>query len=204
MKKEKLERVVEKIKELISKMGRRSIAAVCAVFLIGCAVALNFVLFKNDGQQLEDENKPAINLEGLTDGDSFEIPANADGENENDENIDDYFSKASLERKQTRDQAMEVLLEVTESNEALDEAKQAAMADINKLALDIEREGNIETMITAKGFEKCVAVVNGDSASVIVAKDTLTPGETAQISEIVYEAAGIVPANLTIIEKSAG
>lgn len=204
MKKEKLERIVGKIKELISKMGRRSIAAVCAVFLIGCAVALNFVLFKNDGQQLEEENKPAINLEGLTDGDSFEIPANADGENENDENIDDYFSKASLERKQTRDQAMEVLLEVTESNEALDEAKQAAMADINKLALDIEREGNIETMITAKGFEKCVAVVNGDSASVIVAKDTLTPGETAQISEIVYEAAGIVPANLTIIEKSAG
>ena len=56
-------------------------------------------------------------------------------------------------------------------------------------------------MVTAKGFEKCVAVVNGDTANVIVSCDTLTPGETAQISEIVYEAAGILPVNLKIIER---
>ena len=73
----------------------------------------------------------------------------------------------------------------------------------HRIALDIEREANIETLVTAKGFAQCVAVVNGDSANVIVKSDGLLPNEIAQINEIVYEQAGIVPANVKIIEKSS-
>ena len=47
-----------------------------------------------------------------------------------------------------------------------------------------------------------IAVVNGESASVIVKTDGLTPGEDAQISEIVYNETGIVPAQVKIIEKN--
>ena len=38
---------------------------------------------------------------------------------------------------------------------------------------------------------------------VIVESEGLNPGEVAQISEIVYEQAGIVPSNLKIVEKSS-
>ena len=79
--------------------------------------------------------------------------------------------------------------------------KTEALDGIAQIALDIENESNIETLILAKGFEKCVAVVNGDSASVIVKCSGLLPSDIAQISEIVYEQAGILPANLKIIEK---
>ena len=75
------------------------------------------------------------------------------------------------------------------------------MNSIAQIAHDIESESNIETLILSKGFARCVAVVNGDSASVIVKSAGLLPNEIAQISEIVYEQAGIVPANLKIIEK---
>ncbi|MBQ6789030.1 MAG: SpoIIIAH-like family protein [Clostridia bacterium] len=199
--KEKGKKILEWFKSLKNKIGSRTIAGVCAVMLVGCAVALNFLLFRDGGAVDEGGLKPTIDLTGITDenvsGDSVEAGASA----EDDLTLDEYFATVSLGRQQARDEAVDVLLEVSENDSAEASAREAAMADINRIALDIERESNIETMVTAKGFEKCVAVVNGDTANVIVSCDTLTPGETAQISEIVYEAAGILPVNLKIIER---
>jgi len=98
---------------------------------------------------------------------------------------------------------MEVLRTVVDSEEAIEAVKGQALSDITRIALDIEREANIETLITSKGFAQCVAVVNGDSANIIVQSNGLLPNEIAQINEIVYEQAGILPANVNIIEKAA-
>ena len=109
----------------------------------------------------------------------------------------------SLQRKQARDEAVEVLKTVSESADAVDEAKQAALDDINKIALDIEKEANIESLVVSKGFKQCVAVISDNTCSVIVESDGLLQSEIAQISEIVYEQAGILPENLKIVEKEA-
>ncbi len=192
MLREKIKKILEKIKRAAKKFGRRSVAIACSVLLIGCAIALNFVLFSGSPEPEEEAKlKPAIDLTGLSDEEAGEDVS------------EDYFAECLLDRTQSRDEAMEVLLDVTQNVESSEEAKATALADMNRIALDIEREGNIETMIKAKGFEKCLAVVNGETASVVVESDTLTPGETAQISEIVYEAAGIIPANLKIIERKS-
>ena len=97
---------------------------------------------------------------------------------------------------------MEVLQTVAASSTALEEAKEAALDDISRLALDIEREANIESLVLSKGFEQCVAVISNDNCNVIVKTTGLLPGDVAQISEIVYEQAGIHPDNLKIIEKT--
>ena len=72
---------------------------------------------------------------------------------------------------------------------------------INKLATIMATEANIETLVKAKGFEECVAIINQDTANIVVSSEGLTPGEVAQIKEIVYEQAGIIPANIKIVEK---
>lgn len=187
-------------KKLRGKVGRKTVAALCALLLVGCAVVLNVFLFSTDKTD-DDKRQMAVDLSGIdADGLSGELKdAGADVDLSD---TDDYFATVSLGRQQARDEAMEVLLQLTESADALPEAKASAMEDLNRIALDIEKEGQIEAMVTSRGFERCIAVVNGDSASVVVCTDALTPGETAQISEIVYEAAGIVPANLKIIEKA--
>jgi stage III sporulation protein AH len=118
--------------------------------------------------------------------------------------INDYFQSMSLNRQQARDEAMEVLLSVAESQTALDDVKEAALQDISKLAADMEKETNIETMILAKGFSQCIAVINNENCNIIVESDGLKPGEVAQITEIVYEQAGISPTNLKIVEKNLG
>lgn len=189
------EKLWETLKKLRGHITRRALALACAVLVIGCAVTLNFFLSK--GESEAEKREMALDL--------TKIPSNTDEGAPVLEDVsesEDYFATITLGRKQARDEAMEVLLDVSENADALPEARADAAADINRIALDIEREGKIEAMVTSRGFERCVAMVSGDIASVVVSADALTPGQAAQISEIVYEASGIVPANLKIIEKS--
>ena len=189
--------IVDKTKELCRKAGIKTLIAIGAVLIIGGVVTLNFVL--RNGVDGTSSGKMAIDLSsgtGTTDiGQSTKLTA---------DDVEDYFAAISLQRKQARDEAMEVLASVAENESALEEAKQAALEDMNRLALDIEREANIETLVQSKGFEQCIAVISGDKCNVIVESSGLLPGEFAQISEIVYEQAGIIPDNLKIIEKSSG
>lgn len=183
----------EKLKELLKKTGKKTVITACTVLVLGCAVVLNVVLFNNDSG---GGNKKgfAVNLNDET---------SQTTEKNNDKAVSDYFSAMSLNRQQARDEAMDVLLAVAESTTALEEAKQAALGDINKLAADIETETNIETLVLSKGFTQCIAVINGTNCNVIVESNGLLPTEIAQISEIVYEQSGIIPANLKIIEKNS-
>ncbi len=185
--------LINKIKSLGSRTGKKTLIAVCAVLVLGCTVVLNFILQNNAAEKTGPANL-ALDLSKNT---ADEQTASLDPMV-----VEDYFASISLQRKQARDEAMEVLQTVAASSSALEEAKEAALVDINRLALDIEREANIESLVLSKGFEQCVAVINDDSCNVIVKTTGLLPGDVAQISEIVYEQAGILPDNLKIIEKT--
>ena len=65
----------------------------------------------------------------------------------------------------------------------------------------MEAEANIETLIEAKGFEECVAVIKDDSVSIVVKSDGLQAAQISQINEIVYEQSGISPVNVKIIQR---
>ncbi|MBO7169865.1 MAG: SpoIIIAH-like family protein, partial [Clostridia bacterium] len=83
-----------------------------------------------------------------------------------------------------------------------EETKAQALADISRIASEIEKEAAVEALVIAKGFEDCIAVLNGDSASIVVkCEGEVQAGQVAQISEIVYEQAGILPANVKIVCK---
>ena len=183
--------ILNKVKSVGRRAGKKTLITVCAVLVLGCVVVLNFIL-----QQNTDEaggTGLALDLSKSAGEQTSALSPDAVG---------DYFASITLQRKQARDEAMEVLQTVAASSTALEEAKEAALVDINRLALDIEREANIETLVQSKGFEQCVAVINDDSCNVIVKTTGLLPGDVAQISEIVYEQAGIHPDNLKIIEKN--
>ena len=90
---------------------------------------------------------------------------------------------------------------VVDSASSDDAMKAQALADITQIAKDMETEANIETLIKSKGFADCVAVINGDTASIVVKSEGLLASQISQINEIVYEQAGISPVNITIIQK---
>ena len=191
----KWETIREKCSAVVRKVGKKTIVTVCTVAVLGCMVILNVILFAGDTPE-NDGMKLAVDLSAEASGDAAAADTLHSGE------VNDYFQSMSLNRQQARDEAMEVLLSVAESQTALEEAKEAALSDISKLAADMEKETNIETMILSKGFSQCIAVISNENCSVIVESDGLEPGEVAQITEIVYEQAGIQPTNLKIVEKS--
>lgn len=193
-----IRKIAGRIGELVKRIGTKTWIAACAVLLLGSVVVINYVLTSGG----DGENKLAVDLSADTRTDKI-VSTTETGTAKKSSGSSDYFSAISLQRRQARDEAMEVLLSVSENDTALAEARQAALDDMSAMALDIEREANIETLIQAKGFEQCVAVISDMSCSVIVESDGLMPGDIAQISEIVYEQAGIIPENLKIIEKSA-
>ncbi len=185
----------QKVKAFFEKAGKKTVITVCTVMVLGCAVVLNVILY--GGTEGESGKKGfAVDLTGTSDtaGDAASEVKNT--------SVTDYFASMTLSRKQARDEAMEVLKTVAESPTALEEAKQTALGDINRLAAEIETEATIEMMVLSKGFSQCIAVLNGETCNVIVESSGLLPTEIAQISEIVYEQSGVVPANLKIIEKN--
>ena len=167
----------------------KSLAVFLVVVLIGAAVYVNYKLFYDPVDAMGyGENNMENQFGGST----------ATGGNADDEN---YFTATALNRQQSRDEAIDVLKLVSESGESSEEAKADATARISQIAVDIQNEQNIETLVKAKGFDECVAIISENSVSVIVSADELQAAEAAQILAIVYETTGVNPENVSIINK---
>ena len=183
---------------VFAKLNKKAVIAVCAVLILGLAVVLNFIIVpKAEGLQKKSDGLD-VKL------DLSDVSATiADKEAKEGESgrTEDAFAQMTLSRRQARDEAVEVLTGLAESSTAVESMKTEAMNELSQIAKDIESEANIESLINAKGYEQCVAVVNGDTASVLIKTDGLMENEVAQISEIVWQQAGIHPDNLQIIES---
>ena len=178
----------------IKKFGVRNIVIALSVLLIGAAVYVNWALFGGNQTDVGDDVGGNAIVNGTTDGSGDQVSGDV---NES----ADFFAASQIERQRARDEAIEVLQGVVEDAASLDAAKEQALADIAAIAANIEVEANIESLIKAKGFEECVAVISGDKANIVVKSEGLQPNQLSQILEIVYLQADIVPANVTISEK---
>ena len=180
----------EKLQNFFKSKAAKSIAVASCALLVGLAVYLNYRWFYD----------PAANL-GFGDNnmdDNYSDSEATGGEGEGSAN---YFASTALDRQQARDEALDVLKLVTESADSTEEAKAEASAKISKIAVDIQNEANIETLIVAKGFAECVAVISDEGASIVVKSDGLAAAQISQINEIVYEQAGIDPTDIKIIQR---
>ena len=190
----KMDQFKEKVKSFCQKVGKRNFIIIGSVVLIAAAVAINVVIFS----RAEDDGFDYDQSAGM---DGSNLGTDSGTPNDTETSVDSYFSSVQLSRQRSRDEAIEVLQSVVDNTASTATAKDEALAEINKLALVMETEANIESLIVAKGFEECVAVINGDTASIVVKSDGLMASEIAQINEIVYEQAGIIPLNIKIIER---
>ena len=186
-------------KKFFEKVGKRNLVIAGVVLLVGLAVVLNVVVFagRDNGFDGYDKNSGMSSSYG-----EDTTAASADKDDTPTQSaVDNYFSSTQVSRARARDEALEVLQSVVDSAKTDDVAKTQALADISQIAKDMEAESNIETLIVAKGFEQCVAVISSGAINVVVKAETLTQSDIAIINEIVYEQSGIVPANIKIVQK---
>lgn len=97
----------------------------------------------------------------------------------------DYFSTSKLERDTMYSQMLETYENILNSSNSLETQKQSATEEIKKIN---ETKNSImicENLIKTKGFEEVVIFVNGDSVSIIVEDEQLSPEEVAKIQNII-------------------
>ncbi len=179
------------VKGFIIKVGKRNIIIACAAIMIGVAIWLNWMFFAADKPAGSDGYDGYESDSGMTNTPSAGETGSSDS----------YFTSVQVNRQRARDEAIEVLQSVVDQEGADEAVKNQALAEIAQIAKEMNAESNIETLIESKGFSKCVAVINGEKANIVVAcEDELLASQISQINEIVYEQAGIKPVNIKIVK----
>lgn len=196
----------ESIKRFFERIGKRNLVIAGAVTLVIAAVAVNWIVFSGEsGEDGFDYNASAgmntgygTTLNTGEVGDTASKPTGSDPTS-----TDSYFSSVEISRQRARDEALEVLNAVVENDQASDAVKAEAMAEIQTIAKEMSQESNIESILMGKGFAQCLAVINGDSANIVVKTEgQLNASQLAQINAVVYEQAGIEPINITVVAKN--
>ena len=184
----------EKVKNFFSRVGKRNFIIIGSVCLVVVALVINIAIFSREDDGFNyDQSAGMDGANAQTGQNTAPVDTSA--------SADTYFSDVQVNRQRSRDEAIEVLQSVVDNASSTATAKEEALAEIQNLAKVMETEANIESLIVAKGFEECVAVISGENASIVVKSDGLIASEISQINEIVFQQAGIKPVNIKIIQR---
>ena len=188
------------------KLWKRNAVVAAVVVFVCAAVYLNWS-YQSDGSTQPGKNLgEAALVSGQTSdpllADTSPAPSPAGGQTASGEQGGGYFDSARLNRQQARDSALSILQDAA-STEGADETmkEQTAMA-IQSLADTTVSEAQIENLVTAKGYQDCVAFISEGSASVVVSatEEGLTDTDVARIMEIVADETGYDASQIKIIE----
>lgn len=113
----------------------------------------------------------------------------------------DYFASARLTRQQARDNAISLLQEAAEQENADAAVANEASQGIQVLASYTLAEAQIENLVTAKGYTDCVAFMGDESVSVVVSTKSgdLTAEDVAKITDITMTETGLPAGNIKIM-----
>ena len=177
---------------------KRNAVIVTMVLLVGTAVFLNWKYTDTAGSKILGEStlvsgredasgSAASSQETASSAAKKSSSGSADALNEDAVySGGDYFASARLTRQQARDSAIELLQKAAKEQNADQSVANKASEGIQVLANYTMKEAQIENLVTAKGYQDCVAFMGSDSISVVVGtKDgKLTSGDVAKIMDI--------------------
>lgn len=101
----------------------------------------------------------------------------------------EFFEKARLNRAKVRDEALESIEKTLKNSALSDDEKTELTAQLKAQLSNATVESNLETLIKAKGFADCVAVVGASSVDITVMteNDALTAAEVTRIRDLVLD-----------------
>ena len=195
-----------------ARWKRNAVVAVMAV-LVCSAVALNWLY---TGQEVQEASGKLLGEAALVSGTEKETtgqtPEEApektpaeDASAPQDEGAvytgSDYFASARLTRQQARDNALSLLQEAAEQENADQAVANEASQGIQVLASYTLKEAQIENLVTAKGYTDCVAFMGDESVSVVVSTKSgeLTAEDVAKITDITMTETGFPAGNIKIM-----
>lgn len=195
--KEKKEKPVLTDSELQKRKSRKTkIAISCFVLLLGVGVMGNWYWENSD---LSSKVSTISSAKEKILGEATYVDATTEAATES-----EYFSSARVDRQKARDESLEKLQAVVDSSTESEEAKKEATEKIAKISDIINIENKIETLVTAKGVNNCLAVINenANKVDIIVDVEELTDTVILQIKEIATGQLGCSYEDVTIIQSN--
>lgn len=178
------------------KAKKTKVAVASFVLLLGVGVIGNWYYENTD---LSKSIKPMLSSsQTKTLGQAEYVGATTQAVTEN-----EYFSSARVERQNARDASIEKLQAVIDKTDESESARKEASKQIAKISNHITIENKIETLVTAKGVNNCLAVINEDGTrvDVIVDVEELNDNTILQIKEIAMQQLKCSFSDVSIIQS---
>ena len=179
------------------KAKRTRVAAASFVLLLGMGIIGNWYF---DNNKISATIQPLISTGERTKNLGEAEYVDATTEVPKEENS--YFANARVERQNARDEAIEKLQGVIEKTDESEQARKKAAEDMAKLSENISNENKIETLVTAKGVNNCLAVISNDGKKAdIIVDSELNDTLIIQIKDIVMSQTGCSFEDVSIIQS---
>ncbi len=195
--KSKEEKTVLTQKDLEKRKSRKTKAAIsCFILLLGVGVMGNWYWENSD---LSNKVSTISGAKEKILGEATYVDATTQQSTES-----EYFSSARLDRQKARDESLEKLQKIVDSTSENNDAKKEATEKIAQISDMINAENKIETLVTAKGVNNCLAVIseNHDKVDIIVDIEDLSDTLILQIKEIATGQLGCSFEDVTIIQSN--
>lgn len=183
--------------ELEKKKSKKTKLAIsCFVLLLAVGVMGNWYWENSD---LSNKVSTISSAKEKILGEATYVDATTEPATEN-----QYFSSARVDRQTARDESLEKLQKVFDTAGESEDAKKEASEKISKISDMINIENKIETLVTAKGVNNCIAVINENSnkVDIIVDVEDLSDTVILQIKEIATSQLGCTYEDVTIIQSN--
>ncbi|MGN0534849.1 MAG: SpoIIIAH-like family protein [Eubacterium sp.] len=195
-KKEKKEKLPLSEEQLQKRKSRKTRVAIsCFVLLLAVGVAGNWYWENSD---LSANVSSISSAKEKILGEATYVDATTEQTTEN-----SYFSSARVDRQNARDESLEKLQAIVDSQTQSQEAQKEAADKISKISDNITAENKIETLVKAKGVNNCIAVINDETnrVDIIVDVEDLTDTVILQIKEIATSQLQCSFEDVTIIQS---
>lgn len=179
----------------INRNKKTKIAISCFVLLLAVGITGNWYWENSD---LSSKVSTISNAKEKILGEATFVDATTEPVTEN-----EYFSSARVDRQKARDESLEKLQKIIDSANQSDDAKKQATKSVEKISNSINLENKIETLVTAKGINNCLAIINTDTGKIDIIVDApeLTDTVILQIKEIAVNQLNCSFEDVTIIQS---
>lgn len=179
------------------KFSKKYAVVAALVLALGAAVYLNWQ-FSDNTSMLSSASKELgaatrVSTDVATDDEALSVSKSLS-------KSDEYFAKAQSDRTQAQDKSLTAAKEILQMADSSDEAKAEAVEQANALEERITAQSNIESILQAKGFTRCLCFISDEGCTVAVLSGELKDASALIIKDTVMSQYEIDFNDITIVE----
>lgn len=177
-------------------LRKKQLTAIALMMLVAAAGYLNYT-FKRD---IADPDAIEVYNEASKKLGEAQMVSTTDTQEAQEEYTNGYFSEARMEKETKREESIDTLLELINSDGADKAAKEVAQAQIGELTDYTEKEVMMENMIRAKGYSDAVVFMGENLVSIAVFSAGINDVDAAVISDVATSVTGYNADKINIVE----